>query len=144
MPPWNLEPRWRFLLLTLSRAANQMTSMIRTKSTRLRMGNLVLNLVLAKRKTRRCILPYSKIKFWVSTIPSYFMKFTIVMKYAKKITYILFRCRDKMNMIQKSFIKELLKCRRKVHSFRTKVALTPLLSTLSTQSWNLIAKALIQ
>lgn len=121
-----------------------MTETIHTMSTRPRMGSLVQSQALAKRKTRRCTRPYSKIRYWALTIHSCFTKFIIAMRYAKKIISIRFRCSGRMNTIPKSFTKPRRKCRRKVHSLKTRAALTHPLSTRSILSWNSIVKAQTQ
>ncbi len=70
------------------------------------------------------------------------MKFTIVMKFAKKIIYTLFKCKDRMPSILKSYIRAHQRCRKNLPNL-IKEALIHHLSILNIQSWSSIVRAQI-
>lgn len=142
MRPWNSEPRWRYLHRRPAQQGKQTRPMKIIRSISRKMGSQGLNRVPVKRKIRRCTQLCFRIKYSASTIPFYFMKFTIAMRYAKKIISTLSKCNDRMPTITKSYTRQHQRCRRNLPNL-TKEALIHHLSILNIQSWSLIARALI-
>ena len=148
MPPWNSAQRLRSLPQKHTTQTNQRLLMIVRTNTRMAIKAGIKhrdrNLQQARKKIAKCTQLFFRIRSSGLTIPIYFMKYTIEMKFVRKIISTHIKCRGKAQVMQKTvmrWMRVVPRESRNIPSLRCMI-LHP--SIPSTQSLNSMGKVQTQ